>query len=124
MRLRPLAAVSVLALVTACSPHPPSSGTLSTANTDTSAVDCGEQTGPPGRFHLVANSTPAGRPACAEATAVLRQYFRDAPTKAQGTARRLVVNGWTCESDIQSQHAGQVGCDKNGLAFLTRKTRT
>ena len=63
---------------------------------------------------------PAGTAGCDEAVRVLQSYYQDAPRKAQGTARRLVVNGWTCEADSDARNISQVGCDKNGLAFLTQ----
>jgi hypothetical protein len=83
-------------------------------------VDCGAITGPAGKRSLVSPALPAGTAACTEALDVLHSYYRDAPGKAQGTARRLVVNGWTCESDTDSHNAPQVGCDRNGVAFLTQ----
>ena len=87
-------------------------------------VDCGSLLSPGGRRELISPSTPAGTAACDEAFRVLNSYYRDAPHKATGTARRLVVNGWICESDIDDHNLSQVGCDKNGLAFLTQPIRT
>ena len=86
-------------------------------------VDCGMVTGPGGKRDVVSPPMPAGTVECGEALNVLYSYYRDAPHKAQGTAHRLVVNGWTCESDVDAHNASQVGCDKNGLAFLTQPFR-
>jgi hypothetical protein len=90
---------------------------------DNPPVDCGVFLSPGGKRDLVSPSMPAGTAACDEAQKVLSSYYRDAPHLAQGTARRLVVNGWTCESDTDERNLSQVGCDKNGLAFLTQPIR-
>jgi hypothetical protein len=113
------AVIGMLLLTTACAggtTHvlPPS------AEQYNPPVNCGQVFGPNGRRDLIAPAMPAGVAACDEALAVLDSYYRDAPGKAQGTARRLVVNGWTCEADTDSRNVSQVGCDKNGLAFLTQ----
>jgi hypothetical protein len=90
---------------------------------DVPPVDCGVFPSPGGQRDVVSPSMPAGTAACDEAQKVLSSYYRDAPRLAQGTARRLVVNGWTCESDTDEHNLSQVGCDKNGLAFLTQPIR-
>ncbi|QUQ70992.1 hypothetical protein [Kutzneria sp. CA-103260] len=86
-------------------------------------VDCGTFAIPGGQRDLVSPAMPAGTAACDEAFKVLTSYYRDAPRLAQGTARRLVVSGWTCEADIDDHNMNQVGCDKNGLAFVTQRVR-
>ena len=113
-----LPAVLVLALLTACGAgpthaQPPDTGYFP-------PVDCGPVTSPAGKRNLISPALPAGTAPCTEALDVLRAYYRDAPHKAQGTARRLVVNGWICEADTDSHNAPQVGCDKNGIGFLTQ----
>ena len=89
----------------------------------TPPVDCGLVIGPAGKRDVVSPALPAGTAACGEALNVLYSYYRDAPHKAQGAARRLVVNGWTCEADADDRNISQVGCDKNGIAFLTQTIR-
>lgn len=117
-----LATVLGLLLVAACGTGPTHAQPPSEA-AYVPPVDCGPVTGPAGRRDVVSPALPAGTAACDEAMEVLRSYYRDAPHKAQGTARRLVVNGWTCEADVDERNASQVGCDKNGLAFLTQPLR-
>jgi len=116
------AVLGVLLLVSACGASqthalPP------TMSAYTPPVDCGTLISPGGQRDLVSPAMPAGTAACDEALKVLHSYYRDAPRLAQGTARRLVVNGWTCESDTDAHNLSQVGCDKNGLAFLTQPIR-
>lgn len=108
-----------LALLTACGAGPTHAQPPADSGY-TPPVDCGPVTSPAGKRSLISPAFPAGTAACPEAIAVLSSYYRDAPRKAQGTARRLVVNGWTCESDTDSHNAPQVGCDRNGIAFLTQ----
>jgi hypothetical protein len=117
-----LAVLGLLVVATACGTTP-NSGQGPTGDPDAPPIDCGQVTGPAGKLDLISPPTSAGTAACPEALSVLRDYYRDAPAKAQGTARRLVVDGWTCEADADSRNAGQVGCDKNGLAFLTQGTK-
>jgi hypothetical protein len=83
-------------------------------------VDCGE-VGPEGgdQVDLIADSTPAGRVGCTEAINVISAYYHDAPTKAEGTAHHLVVDGWDCAADTGAYGSGSIGCAKDGLAFHT-----
>ena len=83
-------------------------------------VDCGTFLSPAGKRDLISPAMPAGTAACDEALNVLYSYYRDAPSLAKGTSRRLVVDGWTCESNTDGHNLSQVGCDKNGVAFLTQ----
>ena len=116
------AVLGLLLLATACGAGPTHAQPPS-ESPYTPPVDCGAVTGPTGKRDLVSPAMPGGTAACDEALDVLRSYYRDAPRLAQGTARRLVVKGWTCESDTDDHNISQVGCDKNGLAFLTQTMR-
>ena len=115
------AVLGVLVLVAACGAGPTHAQPPPVSYVP--PVDCGLVLGPAGKRDLVSPAMPAGTAACAEALNVLYSYYRDAPHQAQGTARRLVVDGWTCEADLDDRNASQVGCDKNGLAFLTQAIR-
>jgi hypothetical protein len=79
------------------------------------------QVGPAGgqQVDLIAVGTKAGRVGCTEAFTVIENYYRDAPTKSEGTAHVLNVSGWTCMADTGAQGSGAIGCDKDGLAFRT-----
>jgi hypothetical protein len=82
------------------------------------SVNCGK-VGPVGgkQVDLIAVSRPHGRVGCVEAIDVVSDYYSHA-REAQGTARRLVVDGWTC----QVTPTREVACDINnglGLAFHT-----
>ncbi|MFI9384156.1 hypothetical protein [Kutzneria sp. NPDC052558] len=113
--------LGVALLVSACGVGP--THALPPTMSYTPPVDCGTLLVPGGKRDLVSPALPAGTAACDEALRVLNSYYRDAPRLAQGTARRLVVSGWTCEADTDDHNQNQVGCDKNGLAFLTQPPR-
>jgi hypothetical protein len=83
-------------------------------------VSCGP-VGPEGgaQVDLIADSTAAGRVGCTEAINVITAYYRDAPTKSEGTAHHLVVDGWDCLADTGAYGSGSIGCDKDGFAFHT-----
>ncbi|MFI6099167.1 hypothetical protein ACIA8G_26735 [Lentzea sp. NPDC051213] len=89
------------------------------------SVNCsangGGKVGPAGgkQVDLIAEATQAGTVGCTEAFNVISDYYRDAPTKAEGTARVLVVQGWTCMADTGAQGSGAIGCGKGGLSFHT-----
>jgi hypothetical protein len=116
------ALLGALLLVTACAAGPTHAQPPS-ASSYVPPVDCGLVTSPTGKRDVVSPALPAGTADCGEVLNVLYSYYRDAPHKAQGTARRLVVDGWTCEADTDDRNASQVGCDKNGVAFLTQTQR-
>lgn len=106
------------------SPQPASSGTFAgglSAGTDGEPVNCGK-VGPTGgaQVDLLAESTKAGIVGCTEAINVITDYYRDAPTKSEGTAHFLVVDGWTCLADTGAFGSGAIGCDKDGFAFRTQ----
>jgi hypothetical protein len=87
-------------------------------------VNCstnGGKVGPAGgaQVDLIAVGTKTGRVGCTEAFTVITEYYRDAPTKSEGTAHVLVVQGWRCMADTGAQGTGMIGCDKDGLAFHT-----
>lgn len=82
--------------------------------------DCGDVSAINGQVDLVAVATPAGTVGCTEAIDVMTEYFQEAPTKAEGTADALTVEGWSCLADTGAQGTGIVGCDKDGLAMHTR----
>jgi hypothetical protein len=48
------------------------------------------------------------------------KYYADSPTKGEGTAYALTVDGWYCLTDSGAQGSGAVGCEKDGLAFHTQ----
>jgi hypothetical protein len=83
------------------------------------AVDCGKITAPNGQVSVIAERTKAGTPGCTEAINVMSEYFKQARTKAQGTARVLTVQGWRCMTDTGAQGSGRTACDKGGLVFHT-----
>jgi hypothetical protein len=84
-------------------------------------IDCGKVDAPNGgHVGLVAEVTDAGEVGCTEAVNVISDYYRDAPTKSEGTAHHLVVNGWNCMADTGAHTSGQIGCDKDGLGFHTK----
>jgi hypothetical protein len=87
---------------------------------DGKGTDCGPVDGVNGPVDLIAVSTDAGIVGCTEAINVITEYFQDAPTKGQGTAYTLTVDGWSCLTDTGAQGSGAVGCDKDGLAFHTQ----
>ena len=78
--------------------------------------------GPKGgrQVDLIAVATQAGTVGCTEAFNVIDEYYRDAPTKSEGTAHVLTVQGWKCLADTGAEGSGTIGCDKNGLALRTR----
>jgi hypothetical protein len=78
--------------------------------------------GPKGgrQVDLIAVATQAGTVGCTEAFTVINEYYRDAPTKSEGTAHVLTVQGWKCLADTGAEGSGSIGCDKNGLTFRTR----
>lgn len=78
--------------------------------------------GPKGgrQVDLIAVATQAGTVGCTEAFNVIDEYYRNAPTKSEGTAHVLTVQGWKCLTDTGAEGSGMIGCDKNGLAFHTR----
>ncbi|WP_232666241.1 hypothetical protein [Pseudonocardia sp. TRM90224] len=102
----------------------PTSAPTSAAEDDVDDVNCstsGGKVGPEGgaQVDLIAVATDAGRVGCTEAFNVITEYYRDAPTKSEGTSHRLVVQGWSCLADTGAQGSGIIGCDKDGLALRT-----
>lgn len=89
---------------------------------DAGENDCGTVDAPDGhQVHVVAQSTPYGQVGCTDAINVVSDYYRDAPTRAEGTAHRLTVDGWTCLADTGAQGSGQIGCaNHDGLNLRTR----
>jgi hypothetical protein len=89
------------------------------------SVNCsangGGKVGPAGgkQVDLIADATPAGTVGCTEAFNVISDYYRDAPTKSEGTGHYLVVQGWTCMADTGASGTGMIGCDKDGRSFHT-----
>jgi hypothetical protein len=83
-------------------------------------VNCGE-VGPDGgaQVNLIADSTPAGRVGCTEAINVITEYYRRAPSQAEGTGHHLVVDRWACAADTGAYGSGSIGCGKDGFAFHT-----
>ncbi|MBP2319962.1 hypothetical protein JOF56_000347 [Kibdelosporangium banguiense] len=79
------------------------------------------QVGPVGgkQADLIAVAGKAGTIGCTEAFTVITEYYRDAPSKSEGTAHVLTVRGWKCMADTGAQGSGAVGCDKDGLSFHT-----
>ena len=77
--------------------------------------------GPAGgkQVDLIAVATKTGTGGCTEAFTIMSDYYRDAPTKSEGTAHHLTVQGWNCLADTGAQGTGIIGCDKDGLAFHT-----
>ncbi len=77
--------------------------------------------GPAGgkQVDLIAVATKTGTVGCTEAFNIISDYYRDAPTKSEGTAHHLTVQGWNCLADTGAQGTGMIGCDKEGLAFHT-----
>lgn len=99
----------------------PAGGNRSDAGTDLEAVNCGK-VGPTGgaEVDLIADGTAAGTVGCTEAINIISDYYRDAPTMSEGTAHRLVVQGWTCLADTGAFGTGTIGCSKDGFAFHTQ----
>ena len=85
-----------------------------------SGVDCGPVQGTNGQVGVFADDTSAGTVGCTEAINVITEYFADSPTKGEGTAYALTVDGWYCLTDSGAQGSGAVGCEKDGLAFHTQ----
>ena len=97
--------------------------TKSTASKDVNCSANGAgKVGPKGgrQVDLIAVATQAGTVGCTEAFNVIDEYYRDAPTKSEGTAHVLTVQGWKCLADTGAEGSGTIGCDKNGLALRTR----
>jgi hypothetical protein len=82
--------------------------------------DCGKVDTFNGQVDLIADATPAGTVGCTEAIDVMTEYFQQAPTKAEGTADALTVEGWSCLADTGAQGTGAVGCEKDGLSMHTQ----
>ena len=82
-----------------------------------SGVDCGPVQGTNGQVGVFADDTSAGTVGCTEAINVITEYYADAPTKGEGTAYALTVDGWYCLTDSGAQGSGAVGCEKDGLTF-------
>ncbi|HEY3708785.1 MAG TPA: hypothetical protein VGL64_05370 [Amycolatopsis sp.] len=80
-------------------------------------VDCGPIDGPTGKIDVVAEAMPAGTVGCTEAINVLSDYLAQAPTKAEGTAHVLSVDGWQCAYDGGAVGSGLIGCGGKGLSF-------
>lgn len=85
-------------------------------------VNCsanGGKVGPEGgeQVDLIAVASKAGRVGCTEAFNVITEYYRDAPTKSEGTAHALTVRGWDCLADTGAQGTGMIGCSKEGLSL-------
>ncbi|HEY2056916.1 MAG TPA: hypothetical protein VGH57_00985 [Amycolatopsis sp.] len=80
-------------------------------------VDCGPIDGPTGKIDVVAEAMPAGTVGCTEAIDVLSDYLAQAPTKAEGTAHVLTVDGWQCAYDGGTAGSGMIGCGGKGLSF-------
>jgi hypothetical protein len=80
-------------------------------------VDCGQIDGPTGKIDVVAEAMPAGTVGCTEAINVLSDYLAQAPTKAEGTAHVLSVDGWQCAYDGGAVGSGLIGCGGKGLSF-------
>ncbi len=97
------------------------SGSTSYSGSSRDAVNCGK-VGPKGgkQVDLIAEETPAGIVGCTEAIDVITEYYQEAPTKSQGTAHVLNVQGWNCLADTGAYGSGSIGCDKNGFAFRTK----
>ena len=85
-----------------------------------SPVNCGDVKTANGKADVVAEATPAGTVGCVEAINVISEYIAQSPTKGEGTAYSLVVDGWSCLTDTGAQGSGLIGCDKDGLAFHTQ----
>jgi hypothetical protein len=91
---------------------------------DAGDVNCstnGGKVGPEGgkQVDLIAVASKAGTVGCTEAFNVITEYYRDAPTKSEGTARALTVRGWDCMADTGAQGTGIIGCSKDGLSLHT-----
>jgi hypothetical protein len=85
-----------------------------------SGVDCGPVQGTNGQVGVFADDTSAGTVGCTEAINVITEYYADSPTKGEGTAYALTVDGWYCLTDSGAQGSGAVGCEKDGLTFHTQ----
>jgi hypothetical protein len=85
-----------------------------------SGEGCGPVDGTNGTVQVVPEDTSAGTVGCTEAINVITEYYADSPTKGQGTAYALTIDGWYCLTDSGAQGSGAVGCEKDGLAFHTQ----
>lgn len=85
-----------------------------------SGVNCGDVKTANGKADVFAEDTAAGTVGCVEAINVISEYIEQAPTKGEGTAYSLTVDGWSCLTDTGAQGSGIIGCDKDGLAFHTQ----
>jgi hypothetical protein len=102
-------------------PSKPVSGKPEKLNDVNCSSNGAGKVGPAGgkQVDLIATATPAGIAGCTEAFTVIAEYYRDAPTKSEGTGHHLVVRGWNCLTDTGAQGTGMISCDKDGLAFHT-----
>jgi hypothetical protein len=82
-------------------------------------VNCGDVKTANGKSDVFAEDTAAGTVGCVEAINVISEYIAQSPTKGEGTAYTLTVDGWSCLTDTGAQGTGTIGCDKDGLAFHT-----
>jgi hypothetical protein len=89
---------------------------------DSGSIDCGKVDGPDGhQVSVISTLTPSGQVGCTEAIDVISGYYRDAPTKSEGSAHALTVDGWNCLLDEGAQGSGQIGCaNHDGLNVHTR----
>lgn len=102
-------------------PEPESPETTSPAEGEGSGgVDCGKVAGTNGEVGVFAEDTSAGTVGCTEAINVITEYYADAPTKGEGTAYALTVDGWYCLTDSGAQGSGAAAWEKDGLTFHTR----
>ncbi|HEV7652484.1 MAG TPA: hypothetical protein VGP26_30375 [Actinophytocola sp.] len=83
-------------------------------------ANCGDVKTANGKADVFAEDTPAGTVGCVEAINVITKYIAQSPTKGEGTAYSLTVDGWSCLTDTGAQGSGLIGCDKDGLAFHTQ----
>jgi hypothetical protein len=119
-------ATSTVTTATTSSSSTGKATTTKSTGTGSKDVNCSAngagKVGPKGgrQVDLIAVATQAGTVGCTEAFNVIDEYYRDAPTKSEGTAHVLTVQGWKCLADTGAEGSGTIGCDKNGLALRTR----
>ncbi|NRN67994.1 hypothetical protein GC106_52350 [Kibdelosporangium sp. 4NS15] len=138
------AVLALVTLVPACSgastaaPPPPTSPTVTTTVPPSSPsssspppsspqaapaaeVNCsaagGGKVGPAGQAQVdvIAERTEAGLAGCAEAIAVITEFYRAQPEEDEV----VTIQGWTCAADSGDEGTGIVVCEKAGLSFHT-----
>nr|BFF03824.1 hypothetical protein GCM10020241_54990 [Streptoalloteichus tenebrarius] len=85
-------------------------------------VVCGQVPVPAtgGQATVIADAGPGGPVPCADALRIVRTYLREAPSRGQGSAGVLDVEGWECATaSMGSTTPGRATCRKDGRSVHT-----